>query len=94
MGTEWQPRPPAYSNLGRSEPRECALVSSPAKAGDDNFSVATMWIASLNQLFGGNSIGLFCLPVLNSNILRSTPGAIAEIGLTRITGWAGVPTTS
>ena len=47
------------------------------------------------QLFGGNSIGvLFCLPVLNSKILRSTPGAIAEIGLTRSTGWPGVPTTS
>ena len=47
-----------------------------------------------NQLLGGNSTGLFCLPVLNSKILRSTPGAIAEIGLTRSTGWPGEPTTS
>ncbi len=33
-------------------------------------------------------------PVLNSKILRNTPGAIAEIGLTRSTGAPGVPTTS
>src|SRR5258705_373415 len=44
--------------------------------------------------FGGNSTGLFCLPVPNSKIFRSTPGAMAEIGLTRSTGWPGVPTTS
>ena len=30
----------------------------------------------------GSSTWLFCLPVLNSKILRSTPGAIAEIGFT------------
>lgn len=46
------------------------------------------------QLFGGKSIELFCLPVLNSMIFRVTPGKIADIGLTRSTGWAGVPTTS
>ena len=45
-------------------------------------------------LLGGNSTGLLGLPVLNSKILRNTPGAIAEIGLTRSTGWPGVPTTS
>ncbi len=49
---------------------------------------------ALDQLFGWKSIGLFCLPVLNSKILRNTPGAMAEIGLTRSTGWLGVPTTS
>ena len=43
---------------------------------------------------GNSSKGEFCLPVLNSKILRNRPGAIAEIGLTRITGAAGVPTTS
>ena len=47
-----------------------------------------------DQLFGGNSVGVFCFPVPNSKILRSTPGAIAEIGLTRSTGWPGVPTIS
>jgi hypothetical protein len=47
-----------------------------------------------DQLLGGNSTGVFCLPVPNSKIFRSTPGAIAEIGLTRSTGWPGVPTTS
>ena len=46
------------------------------------------------QLFGGNSTGLFCLPVLNSMILRVTPGRSAEIGLTRNTGAPGVPTIS
>src|SRR5205807_3190286 len=45
------------------------------------------------QLFGAGSAGLFCLG-LNSKILRSTPGAIAEIGLTRSSGAPGVPTTS
>ena len=39
-----------------------------------------------NQLFGGNSIGLFCLPVLNSQIFLETPGNMAEIGLTRSVG--------
>jgi hypothetical protein len=47
-----------------------------------------------NQLLGGNSIGPFCLPVLNSMIFRETPGKIAEIGLTRSTGLSVVPTTS
>jgi hypothetical protein len=43
---------------------------------------------------GSSSIGEFCLPVLNSKILRNIPGIIAEIGLTRMLGAAGVPTTS
>src|SRR3954465_5623527 len=45
-------------------------------------------------LLVGNSPGMFGLPGPNSNIFLSTPGAIAEIGLTRSTGWPGVPTTS
>ena len=57
-------------------------------------AAALTMIAKTGQLFGGNSTGLFCLPVLNSMILRITPGTIAEIGLTRSTGWPGVPTTS
>jgi hypothetical protein len=50
------------------------------------------------QLFGAMSNGGVlpgcCLPVLNWKMLRNTPGAIAEIGLTRTTGLPGVPTTS
>jgi len=45
-------------------------------------------------LFDGNSTGLFCLPVLKSQIFLATPGKIAEIGLTRSVGLSGVPTTS
>ncbi len=53
-------------------------------------------LKSRHQLLGGvlKSVGAFCLPVLKSNILRKTPGAMAEIGLTRSTGAPGVPTTS
>ena len=38
--------------------------------------------------------GVVDLPVPNSKIFLKTPGAIAEIGLTRSTGCPRVPTTS
>lgn len=85
-----------FATLLRSSKGKCGSTSLSATrtALATNADAVSTPARRPDQLLGGNSIGLFCLPVLNSMIFRETPGKIAEIGLTRSTGLSVVPTTS